>query len=148
VEKKGELPETTKPNIEPIGDNKSDNSTPIKVEKEADKNKEININHHPNKQTVPKWLTILLLIFACSSVGTILNIVIYNSIPFYLLLGFSLVFSIEKWFGYDTRNTKGWVFYIDILISQGQSFFLNCSQISCSVNSKICPSSSVTNFPY
>ena len=62
VEKKGELPETTKPNIEPIGDNKSDNSTPIKVEKEADKNKEININHHPNKQTVPKWLTILLLI--------------------------------------------------------------------------------------
>ena len=106
VEKKDELREAPKPN-EPIVDNKSNNPTPIRVENETDKNKKSNINQHPSEQSVPKWLKTLLLIFACFIVGMILNIVVHSPIPFYLLLGFSLIFSIEKWFSYDTRKHKG-----------------------------------------
>ena len=59
-----------------------------------------------SKSAMPKWLTALLLIFALSFVGLVINALIGSLIPFWILFGFSVVFSIEKWFNYETRKHK------------------------------------------
>jgi hypothetical protein len=56
---------------------------------------------------ISNWLKALLLIFALSIVGLAINIAIGSFIPFWLLLGFSIFYSIEKWFYYLTRRHKG-----------------------------------------
>ena len=55
---------------------------------------------------IPDWLKALLLIFALSIVGLIASSFLGSLIPFWLLLGFSAFYSIEKWLGYYTRNYK------------------------------------------
>ena len=59
-----------------------------------------------SKSAMPKWLTALLLIFALSFIGLVINALIGSLIPFWILFGFSVVFSIEKWFSYETRKHK------------------------------------------
>ena len=58
------------------------------------------------KSAMPKWLTALLLIFALSFVGLVINTLIGSLIPFWILFGFGVIFSIEKWFNYETRKHK------------------------------------------
>jgi DnaJ domain len=48
----------------------------------------------------------LLLLFIPSVIGLIINAFIRNLIPFYILLGFSAIYLIEKWFGYPVRKHK------------------------------------------
>ena len=55
-----------------------------------------------------KWLLALLLIFSLFMVGLGISIFAGNSIPIWLLLGFSVFYSIEKWFRYYTRKYK-WI---------------------------------------
>lgn len=59
-----------------------------------------------NNSKVPTWITALLLIFGLSIVGLGISIFIGMPIPFWILFGFSLIFSIEKWFFYPTRKHK------------------------------------------
>lgn len=62
------------------------------------------IKKRPTK--VPKWLLALLLIFALSLIGLGLSALVGSPIPLWLLLGFSIIYSIEKWFNYPTRRSK------------------------------------------
>jgi DNA segregation ATPase FtsK/SpoIIIE-like protein len=55
---------------------------------------------------IPNWLFALLLILALSILGLGLNALTKSSIPLWLLLGFSIIYSIEKWFNYFTRRSK------------------------------------------
>lgn len=59
-----------------------------------------------SKFRIPKWLFALLLIFALSLIGLGLNALVGSPIPLWLLLGFSVIYSIEKWFNYFTRKSK------------------------------------------
>jgi len=47
---------------------------------------------------IPNWLLALLLFFGLSAVGLGINAYTGSPIPLWLLLGFSLIFSTEKWF--------------------------------------------------
>jgi hypothetical protein len=47
-----------------------------------------------------RWLRSALLVFALSLVGLVINALIGSFIPLWLLLGFSVIFSIEKWLSY------------------------------------------------
>jgi hypothetical protein len=53
-----------------------------------------------------KWLLSLLFIFALSLVGWGIHVLISSFIPFWLLLGFSVIYSIEKWLNYPTIKYK------------------------------------------
>lgn len=55
---------------------------------------------------IPNWLFALLLIFALSILSLGLNALTKSPIPLWLLLGFSVIYSIEKWFNYFTRKSK------------------------------------------
>ncbi len=55
---------------------------------------------------IPNWLIALLLIFAFSGSGFGISIFIGSFIPFWIMLGFSLVYSVEKWLHYTTRKYK------------------------------------------
>jgi len=55
---------------------------------------------------IPIWLKALLLIFALSIVGLIASSFVGSLIPFWLLFGFSIFYSIEKWLSYYTRKYK------------------------------------------
>ena len=55
---------------------------------------------------INKWLIALLFIFTLSITGLVVSIFIKSFIPLWLLLGFSFIFSIEKWFYYFTRKYK------------------------------------------
>ena len=56
---------------------------------------------------IQNWLIAILLIFALCIVGLGISIFVGNFIPLWLMLGFSLIFSVEKWFHYYTRRHKG-----------------------------------------
>lgn len=58
------------------------------------------------KPPMPKWLIALLLIFTLSFIGLVINVLIGSFIPFWILFGFSIILSLEKWFSYDTRKHK------------------------------------------
>lgn len=53
-----------------------------------------------------KWLLSLLLVLALSLLGWGIKVLIGSSIPLCLLLGVSVVYSIEKWLGYYARRYK------------------------------------------
>lgn len=58
------------------------------------------VKNHKNK------LFSILLILASTLLGFWIKLLIDTSIPFWLFLGFSIIFSIEKWFSYYTRKYK------------------------------------------
>lgn len=64
----------------------------------------------------------MLLIFALSVIGLGITLFIGNSIPFWILFGFSIIVSVEKWFTYITRKHKG--------IGKLYRLFLNLSILS------------------
>ena len=57
------------------------------------------------KQTLG-WLIPAALIFSCTLIGFGISLFIGTAIPLWLLLGFSLIISIEKWLHYTTRKYK------------------------------------------
>jgi hypothetical protein len=61
---------------------------------------------HSPRPHIPNWLKPILLIGALSICGLIANRFLASLIPFWLLLGFSVFYSIEKWLGYYTRKYK------------------------------------------
>ena len=64
------------------------------------------MNNNTIKSPTPKWLLALLLVFMFSIIGLVINVLVGNIIPFWILFGFSVIFSVEKWFSYDTRKHK------------------------------------------
>jgi len=58
------------------------------------------------KRKIPKWLIALTLIVSLVVVGLVISIIVGSTIPFWLLLGFSSVFAVEKWYYYPTRKHK------------------------------------------
>ena len=59
-----------------------------------------------HKIKIQTWLIALLLIFALSVVGLGISMFAGSFIPFWLMFGFSLTYSIEKWLHYFTRKYK------------------------------------------
>lgn len=57
-----------------------------------------------SRHKISTWLVALLLIFALSIIGLGISMFIRTFIPFWVLLGFSIVFSVEKWFKNVVRN--------------------------------------------
>jgi len=77
---------------------------------------------HKSGNKISNWVLSLLLIFALSIIGLGITFFIRTSIPFWILLGFSLIYSVEKWFTYITRKHKG--------IGKLYRLFLNLSILS------------------
>jgi uncharacterized repeat protein (TIGR02543 family) len=59
--------------------------------------------HRPH---IPNWLKPMLLIGALSIGGLMASSFVGSLIPFWLLFGASVLYSIDKWFGYYTRKYK------------------------------------------
>ncbi len=59
--------------------------------------------HRPR---IPNWLIALLFMVALSVVGLVTSAFVESFIPFWLLFGFSVFYSIEKWLSYYTRRYK------------------------------------------
>jgi hypothetical protein len=59
-----------------------------------------------DKKRIPSWLLPAILVFSCTFVGLGISIFIHTFIPLYLLIGFSLIFTIEKWFYHLTRKHR------------------------------------------
>ncbi|GEM_PF-6062031 len=55
----------------------------------------------------PNWFLALMMTFALSLVGIAAGVFIGSPIPTYTLFGFSIVFSVEKWFIHETRRHRG-----------------------------------------
>ena len=64
----------------------------------------------PRKPTkrirIPKWLMALLLTAVCTLVGLTINLLIDELFPIFLLIGFSGIFSINRWFVYYIKKYK------------------------------------------
>jgi hypothetical protein len=68
------------------------------------------ISHMPvtktNNRKPPNWLTALLFVISLSGIGLGVSYYVGSFIPFWILFGFSIIYSIEKWFSYITRKFK------------------------------------------
>jgi len=53
---------------------------------------------------IPGWLLMILCIFISFLIGLVISIYAGSYIPLWILLGLSLILSIEKWFFYLTRR--------------------------------------------
>jgi hypothetical protein len=63
--------------------------------------------HGTNKRTkIPKWVIAVMLIVICSLTGLTINLLINELFPITLLIGFSIIFSIDRWFVYYTKKYK------------------------------------------
>jgi len=62
------------------------------------------IYRHRNQ--IQNWLIALLLVFALSIVGLGISMFVGSFIPFWLVFGFSIIYSVEKWLHYFTRKYK------------------------------------------
>lgn len=58
------------------------------------------------KKFVPDWAIALILIFALTLIGFAISRFTETEIPLYLLFGFSVIYSIEKWLRYYIRANK------------------------------------------
>ena len=96
------------------GNDKNGNS----YEKEAGKNRSKKTANY----RIQNWLIALLFIVALSIIGLTISIFVGSFVPFWILLGFSFIYSVEKWFIYVTRKYKG--------IGKLYRLFLNLSILS------------------
>jgi len=64
------------------------------------------VKHAKHQKLASRWLIPVALILLCTLVGFGLSLFIGIAIPLWLLLGFSIIFSIEKWFHHITRKHK------------------------------------------
>lgn len=56
------------------------------------------------KQPMPRWLLPSLLMFGLACIGFGISLYVGSFIPFWMLLTFCSVFSVQKWFLYSTRR--------------------------------------------
>ncbi|MBA7634086.1 hypothetical protein ES703_41665 [subsurface metagenome] len=77
--------------------------SPRRAEKPPLSSSEQIVVRRSRKQT-SAWLFVTALVFSCSLLGLGITLFIDTAIPLYLLVGFSLIFSIEKWGYYPTRK--------------------------------------------
>ena len=82
------------------------------------------VNKPPPKRnrvnsSFPNELKALLLIVIASAIGMFLSTYTYNLIALWILFGFSIVFSIEKWAGYFTRKHRniGKLYRLGLILS-------------------------------
>lgn len=61
---------------------------------------------HSHGPQIPNWLKPILLIGALAIGGLIVSRLVGSLIPFWLLFGFSVFYSVEKWLGYYTRRYR------------------------------------------
>jgi hypothetical protein len=66
---------------------------------------------------LPAWLKTALLVFVASFIGFIIGIFIDTAIPFWLLFGFSLILSLELWFGNTTTGNKAIGFLYRLILN-------------------------------
>jgi len=78
----------------------SKKSKTISHKKEAVEKKREKSSSHK----IQNWLIALLFIFSLSIVGFGISIFIGNTIPFWIFIGFSIIFAVEYWFYYQTRK--------------------------------------------
>ena len=71
---------------------------------------------------IRNWLLALLLVFVLSTIGWGISIFAGSFVPLWLLFGFSVIYSVEKWFSYITRKHK--------IIGKLYRLFLNLSILS------------------
>jgi len=62
--------------------------------------------YHKRANKINNYVLSLLLIFSLSIIGIGISIFVGSFIPFWILFGFSFIYSIEKWFIYFTRKYK------------------------------------------
>jgi hypothetical protein len=55
---------------------------------------------------IPNWLKALMLIAGLSVVGLVASMFVEGLLPFWLLLGVSVIYCIERWLGYYTRKHR------------------------------------------
>lgn len=103
-ERRKEFAETARRKREPESRDKHPTSN---IHPEPAKPKASNPGKEVVNRPIQNWLWALLLIFALSIIGLGISIYIGSFIPFWLLLGFSCIYSVEKWFTYTTRKHKG-----------------------------------------
>ena len=96
----------------------SEKSKRIPAKKETGKNKRKKTSNHK----IPNWLIALLFILTLGIIGLGVSVFVGVFIPFWILLGFSLFYSIEKWFYYPIRKHKS--------IGKLYRLFLNLSILS------------------
>ncbi|MFC2072853.1 CAP domain-containing protein [Chloroflexota bacterium] len=78
----------------------SKKSKTISHKKEAVEKKREKSSSHK----IQNWLIALLFIFALSIIGFGISIFIGSTIPFWIFIGFSIIFAVEYWFYYQTRK--------------------------------------------
>ena len=93
--------ETAEPDV-PMSLTNFEKSERTPDKKEAVKNK----REKRSNYKIQNWLIALLLIFALFIIGLGVSIFVGSFIPVCILLGFSLFYSVEKWFYYLTRKHK------------------------------------------
>jgi len=91
--------DSTKPDIS-IPLTNSENNERIPRTKEAVKNKRTKTRNY----RIQNWLLALVFIFALSISGLGIGVFIGSYIPFWILFGFSIVYSVERWFSYEEKK--------------------------------------------
>jgi len=81
-----------------------------------------NIKKIVAKVRTSKWLIALLFVFSFSICGWVISLFVGSFVPFWILFGFSSIYSIEKWLSYIIRKHKG--------IGKLYRLFLNLSILS------------------
>jgi len=103
------------PKPEPASDEPTEEKPEPKPEPASDEPTGKGLSSFPPEPTIKTtktlkqalgWLIPLVLIFSCTLIGFGISIFIGTAIPLWLLLGFSLIISIEKWIYYPTRKYK------------------------------------------
>lgn len=92
---------STKKSSEPYNAEKS-NISPPKTPQFKDKKG----NKTGRGNSIPNWAAALILISSISIFGVGVSFYIGSNIPLWLLLGFSAIYSIQKWLSYYTRKYK------------------------------------------
>ena len=77
---------------------------------------------YSHRSHIPNWLKPILLIGALSICGLIVSRFVGSLIPFWLLFGFSVFFSVEKWLSYYIRRYK--------IVGRTYRLILNLSALS------------------
>jgi hypothetical protein len=71
---------------------------------------------------IQNWLIALLLIFSLSVIGIGISMFVGSFIPFWILFGFAIICSVEKWLNNFTKKSKG--------LGKMYRFLLNISILS------------------
>lgn len=93
---------------EPGTDVRSSSNKSIQTNEAGQSSRRKNIKPVISGAGLPKWTIALLFVFALSIVGTGISLYAGTFILFWIMFGFSAIFSIEKWFSYYTRKHK-WI---------------------------------------